>query len=76
MEKASHWTLYSPTSIWHYLSLIMRGRRLQKPGSDWHQLGGDVLVDPEGILRMYFVSTSPHDRPTVAAILDVVRQTR
>lgn len=70
MEQVGWWAIYGLPSIWHYLQLIfLRGRRIEKPGSDFRQVGGDVLVDPQGIVRFHYVSKSPHDRPTVEAIL-------
>lgn len=76
MERGASWAIYGPASIGHYLRLIFRGRRLQRPGSDWRQLGGDVLIDPSGIVRLHFVSASPHDRPTVESILELVNDRR
>ena len=70
MERGDWWSIYGPASIWQYMQLIFfRGRRIEKPGSDYRQLGGDVLIDPDGRVRFHHVSTSPHDRPTVEAIL-------
>jgi len=64
MDRADLWSIYGPASIWNYLKLISRGRKIEKPGTDLRQLGGDVLIDPTGIVRYHFVSTSPHDRPS------------
>ena len=74
MERGSWGKIAGPLSIWRYLKLMFRGRRLQKPGSDYRQLGGDVLIDPQGRVRLHHISDNPHDRPTVEAILDVVRR--
>ena len=69
LGRGSAWAIYGPASIWNYLKLIFgKGHRVEKPGSDYRQLGGDVLVDPAGILRFHHASTSPHDRPTVKEI--------
>ena len=72
MTRGGWWSIYGPLSIWRYIRLVLRHRRWHDPGSDYRQLGGDVLIDPEGIVRLHFVSSSPHDRPTPEAILDVV----
>ena len=74
MDRAGWWSIYGPASIWNYLKLIfLRGRRIEKPGSDYRQLGGDVLIAPDGTVRLHFVSRSPHDRPTVESILAYVK---
>ena len=72
MDRAGWWAIYGPSSIWAYLSLIFSGRKIERPGSDWRQLGGDVLIDPSGIVRLHFASVSPHDRPSPDRILAVV----
>lgn len=72
MDRADLWSIYGPASIWNYLKLISRGRKIEKPGTDLRQLGGDVLIDPAGIVRYHFVSTSPHDRPSPEDILQHV----
>ncbi len=72
MGHGSAWAIYGPASIWNYLKLIFKGRRIHKPGSDYRQLGGDVLIDPEGIVRLHHTSESPHDRPDVDEILAVI----
>lgn len=74
LQRASWWALYNPLSILRYLKLILSGTRPGKPGKDWEQLGGDVLVDPDGIVQLHHVSQNPHDRPEVETILDLVRK--
>ena len=72
MTQASWWNLYGPSSIWKYLRLMAGGRKPGQPGKDWRQLGGDILIDPQGIVRQHFVSAGPHDRPSVQELLDAV----
>lgn len=72
MDRATLWSIYGPASVWNYLKLLFQGQRLRRPGRDLRQLGGDVLVDPQGIVRYHFVSTSPHDRPSPRTMLDLI----
>jgi len=74
MGRASWWTLLKPGSIWNYFKLWLKGARPQKVGSDVQQLGGDVLIDPHGNVRLLHVSTSPHDRPSVDSLLKIIRE--
>jgi hypothetical protein len=74
MLRGRAWDLYGPPAIWVYLKLLARGRRLRRPGVDVTQLGGDVLVDPGGIVRLHHVGAGPADRPSVDSILEVVRR--
>jgi peroxiredoxin len=73
IERAGNWKLYRPSVIWEHIKLLLKGRRLGRPGRDVHQLGGDVLIDPAGTVRMHYVSQDPADRPSVESILDTVR---
>ena len=57
-----------------YLKLLVRGRRLQRSSADVYQLGGDVLIDPDSIVRLHHVGKGPADRPAVDSLLEVVRQ--
>ena len=72
MTHANWWSIYGLPSIWRYLKLMFRGHMPGKPGKDWSQLGGDVLIDPSGIVRLHHVSTSPHDRPSIGTLLATV----
>ena len=74
MGKGSWWSIYNPVSVLRYMGLILRGCDFGKPGSDWFQLGGDVLIDPHGIVRLLHASSNPHDRPQVSEIFETVTQ--
>lgn len=73
MERGRWWEIWAPASWWMYAKLLLRGRRLQRSAGDPGQLGGDVLVDPRGIVRLHHIGRGPADRPGVEAILAVVR---
>ena len=74
MERGRWWQIYSPATLWTYCRLLLRGRRLAASGGDLDQLGGDVLIDPEGIVRVHHVSADPADRPAVTDLLRPVRR--
>ncbi|HUW84501.1 MAG TPA: SelL-related redox protein [Phycisphaerae bacterium] len=73
MLRASWWRIWGPATLWAYAKLFLRGRRPRKSGGDVSQLGGDVLIDPNGVVALQHVEVGPADRPAVEAILDVVR---
>lgn len=73
MDRGGWWDIFGPQSWWAYCKLLFRGRRLQRSGSDVRQLGGDVLVDPQGKVRVHHVGSGPADRPSVTSLLDAVR---
>jgi len=75
MERGRWWQIYGPRTLWTYFRLVRAGRRLEASGGDPHQLGGDVLIDPEGFVRLQYVSANPADRPSVGRLISMVRGT-
>ena len=73
-----HWgrlrDIWGPRTWLAYMRELARGRLPKYAGGDTRQLGGDVLIDPSGIVRFHHVGTGPADRPSVAAILEERRQ--
>lgn len=59
------------TAMKMYLYLVFaKGRQVKRPSSsDFKQLGGDVLIDPQGIIRQHYLSENPADRPTPEQLL-------
>ncbi|OFW12825.1 MAG: hypothetical protein A3F70_08395 [Acidobacteria bacterium RIFCSPLOWO2_12_FULL_67_14] len=57
-----------------YAKEIARGRLPRYSGGDTRQLGGDVLIDPAGIVRLHYVGRGPADRPSITTILETRRQ--
>lgn len=74
MHRGRWWHIFGPPAWWIYMKLLARGRRLRMATADVIQLGGNVLIDPEGIVRFHHVGNGPADRPAVGALLDVVRE--
>ena len=73
MERGRFWDIFGPRSLAAYMKLVLRGRRPRAAAGDPRQLGGDVLVDRSGVVRLHHVGSGPADRPGVDAMLDVVR---
>ncbi len=74
MGRASWWDIWGPRTWWAYAKALLRGGRLQHSAGDVHQRAGNVIVDPEGIVRLHHVGRGPADRPSVDALLDVMRR--
>ena len=47
----------------------LRGRFPRFPRADTVQQGGNVLIDPAGVVRLHHVGSGPADRPAVATVL-------
>ncbi len=66
---------FSPRTLWLYATRHLRGQQMHSShGDDTSQLGGDFIVDKNGILRLVYPSRDPIDRPPVESLLDTLRQ--
>jgi len=72
MLRGSKWNVMGPRAMLAYARLLLRGRRMRRRAADHLQLGGDVLVDPEGIVRLHHVGNGPADRPAISKLLNVI----
>ena len=73
MERENWSKLLGPAAMSAYFKLMLKGRMPKNATGDVKQMGGDVLIDPSGIVRLHHVSDNPADRPSVESLLDVVR---
>lgn len=73
MLAASFWDIWGPKTWWAYLKAVLHGQKLQQSHGDISQRGGDVLIDPEGTVRLHHVGEGPADRPSLAQLLEVIR---
>jgi peroxiredoxin len=70
--SASFWDIWGPRTWWVYFREIVKGGKIRKSEGDIFQRGGDVLVDPKGIVRLHHIGRGPADRPTVEMILKTI----
>ena len=69
MLDASFLDLWSPKSGLVYMKELLKGQKIHRPTNDILQRGGDLLIDPEGMVRLHHVGSGPADRPTVEMLL-------
>ena len=72
MLTASFRDIWGPKNWWVYFKEISKGAKLRKPEGDISQRGGDVLIDPAGIVALHHVGAGPADRPPVERLLQLV----
>jgi len=70
--KARFWDLWGPRTWLIYLRLLLKGRKILKSQGDIDQRGGDVLIDPLGMVRYHHIGTGPGHRPDPAIICKFV----
>jgi len=57
-------------NVWlRYAQLILKGRKWRGIQDDSGQLGGDVIVDSNGQIRLLYRSHDPTDRPDIRTLL-------
>jgi hypothetical protein len=72
MLNASFLDIWGPRSWLAYMQEALKGRLPKSSQGDIFQRGGDVLIDPDGIVRLHHVGAGPADRPDVATILQKI----
>jgi peroxiredoxin len=72
MLTASFWDVWGPKTWLVYGRELLKGRKLEKSEDDIYQRGGDVLIDPDGIVRLHHVGDGPADRPEAARIFNII----
>ncbi len=70
MFSASLWDVWGPKSWWAYIRGLIKGEKLRRSEGDIYQRGGDVLIDPNGIVSLHHVGVGPADRPAIETILN------
>jgi hypothetical protein len=72
MLEAGFLDIWGPGTLWAYLKEFAHGRLPVKSEGDISQRGGDVLVDPGGIVRFHHVGKGPGGRPSAKFILAIL----
>lgn len=73
MLNASFWDVWGPKTWWVYLKGALKGTLPQKSDGDISQRGGNILVDPDGIVRLHHVGDGPADRPELNTVFSCLR---
>lgn len=72
MLTASYWDVWGFKTWLIYFRELLKGNKPVKSEGDIYQRGGDVLIDPEGIVRLHHIGEGPADRPSVEQIIRVI----
>jgi peroxiredoxin len=60
--------------IWSYVKLMRAGRKWRGIQGDSAQMGGDFIINTDGIVRFAYRSHDPTDRPSVKTLMKVLRR--
>ncbi len=74
LTQASFLQTWHPKTLWRYLELLRKGRKLKHPkkGDDLSQLGADFIVDASGTISYAHYSVRPDDRPDIAEVVNAI----
>jgi len=65
---------WAPHVWWRYAQLMLAGRKWRGIQGDSGQLGGDFIIDSNGILRLAYRNHDPTDRLPVSQLLGALRR--
>jgi hypothetical protein len=65
--------LLNPGTVRLYLRAFLRGRRWRPHQWDVGQLGGDAVLDADGVIRLWHPERTPDERPSVDSLLGALR---
>lgn len=68
--------VWGPRTIGAYLRLMRKGRRYRRHTGDSLQLGGDVVVAPDGRVAWVYLPDEPDARPTIEEVAAAVGAAR
>ncbi len=67
--------IYGPDTLKKYAELIRKGMKMRlKTDEDTRQLGGDVIVGPDGRVILAHCSKNQADRPSVETIVAAIQR--
>ena len=73
--ERSFWRSRNLKTIWKVVTHKLAGRpSYDSHGDDTTQLGGDFIIDQDGILQLAYRSHDPTDRPTAQYLLTILRK--
>lgn len=74
LQRASFAQIWLDPAVWRqYARLLRSGERLRTMGADTRQLGGDFIVDPQGVIA-YSRPQRRDDRPPVGQLLTIIEE--
>ena len=65
---------WGPRNLWFYVKAFLRGEKSKGNRGETDQMGGNFIIDKDGIVRLAYPSKNPTDRPEVDTLLDVLKR--
>ena len=71
-NKASFWDLWGFATWRIYFKEMLKGNMPRLAKDDVQQRGGDVLINPEGLVKIHHIGKGPADRPVIEDLFNLV----
>ena len=59
-------------NLWFYAQALARGQKLQGNRGETDQMGGNFIIDSQGIVRFAYPSQDPTDRPPISQLIEIL----
>ena len=74
LRRASRLRLVRLDWVRGYARMLLRGDRLARPGRDVLQLGGDFVIDRDGVVVLAHAQAGFDDRPPAGALVKALEE--
>jgi hypothetical protein len=74
MNKAGFFDLWNVATFRIYAREMLKGNWPKRAQGDVQQRGGDVLIDPQGMVRLHHIGRGPADRLSADTVADLVER--
>jgi hypothetical protein len=74
MGKGSFREIWGYRTWVAYFHELLQGRFPQKSNGDIYQQGGDIVLDPDNVIRFVHVGAGPADRPEIETLLQLIKE--
>lgn len=71
--KSSFWGSWNPRILWYYVRQFISGRGIDSIKGNPNQMGGDFIIDAQGLLRYAHRSKDSLDRPPTSALTTILQ---
>lgn len=65
---------WGPRTLLYYARALLRGETLKEKRGDTDQMGGDFIIDSQGVVRFAYRSQDPTDRPAIEELLRAAKE--
>lgn len=65
---------WGPQNLWYYAKAYLRGEKSKGNRGETDQMGGNFIIDREGVVRFAYPSKNPTDRPEISTMINTLKK--